>query len=101
MRTTESATGRAVRGFARTYGRDPDVAWSAPGRGDLIGEQTDYNEGLVLPFAITQRTAVPAARRGDDLIALTSTHQPGIEHARLGDIAPGAVAGWAAYPLGV
>ncbi len=101
MRTTESATDRAVRGFARTCGRDPDVVWSAPGRVNLIGEHTDYNEGLVLPFAITQRTAVAAARRGDDLIALTSTHQPGIVRARLGDIAPGAVAGWAAYPLGV
>src|ERR1700722_2319438 len=101
MRTTESATGRAIRGFARAHGRDPDVVWSAPGRVNLIGEHTDYNEGLVLPFAITQRTAVAAARRGDDLIALTSAHQPGMVRARLGDIAPGAVAGWAAYPLGV
>jgi galactokinase len=101
MRTTESVTGRAVRGFARTCGRDPDVVWSAPGRVNLIGEHTDYNEGLVLPFAITQRTAVAAALRGDDLIALTSTHQPGTVRARLGDIAPGAVAGWGAYPLGV
>jgi galactokinase len=101
MRTTESVAGRAVRGFARTFGRDPDAVWSAPGRVNLIGEHTDYNEGLVLPFAITQRTAVAAARRDDDLITLTSTHQPGIVRARLGDIAPGAVAGWAAYPLGV
>ena len=97
MRTAESVTDRAVRGFTRACGRDPDVVWSAPGRVNLIGEHTDYNEGLVLPFAITQRTAVAAARRGDDLIALTSTHQPGIVRARLGDIAPGAVAGWAAY----
>jgi galactokinase len=68
MRTAESVTGRAVRGFARTCGRGPDVVWSAPGRVNLIGEHTDYNEGLVLPFAITQRTAVAASRRGDDLV---------------------------------
>ena len=101
MRTADSVTDRAVRGFARACGRDPDVVWSAPGRVNLIGEHTDYNEGLVLPFAITRRTAVAAARRGDDLITLTSTHQPGIVRVRLGDIAPGAVAGWAAYPLGI
>ena len=101
MRTTESVTDRAVRGFARACGRDPDVVWSAPGRVNLVGEHTDYNEGFVLPFAITQRTVVAAARRGDDVITLTSTHQPETVRARLGDVAPGAVAGWAAYPLGI
>jgi galactokinase len=99
--TTKTVTGTAVRGFARTRGRDPDVVWSAPGRVNLIGEHTDYNEGFVLPFAITRRTAVAAARRDDDLIVLTSTLAPGTVRARLGDVAPGAVAGWAAYPLGV
>lgn len=61
MRTTESVTDRAVRGFARICGRDPDVVWPAPGRVHLTGEHTDCDEGLVLPFAITQRTAVAAA----------------------------------------
>jgi galactokinase len=68
---------------------------------NLIGEHTDYNEGFALPFAITQRTVVAAGRRDDDVITLTSTHQPGTVRARLGDVAPGAVAGWAAYPLGI
>src|SRR5260370_21569413 len=54
---------RAFSGFAASFGRAPDVVWSAPGRVNLIGEHTDYNEGLVLPFAITQRTAVAAALR--------------------------------------
>ena len=62
MRTAESVTDRAVRGFARAFGRDPDVVWSAPGRVNLIGEHTDYNEGLVLPFAITQRAIAEAFR---------------------------------------
>ena len=40
-----------ANGFTETYGRTPDVLWSAPGRANLIGEHTDYNEGFVLPFA--------------------------------------------------
>jgi galactokinase len=34
------------------------VTWSAPGRANLIGEHTDYNEGLVLPFATAERAAL-------------------------------------------
>jgi galactokinase len=99
----------AARGFAETYGRPPEVVWSAPGRVNLIGEHTDYNAGLVLPFAIAQRTAVAAARRDDGDVAVTSALYPGNARARLADIGPGApretapgpVTGWSAYPLGV
>src|SRR5271166_6590021 len=54
-------TSAAIAGFTATYGRKPRVVWSAPGRANLIGEHTDYNEGLVLPFAIAERTVVAAA----------------------------------------
>ena len=96
-----TAASTAARGCAQTYGHAPDVVWSAPGRVNLIGEHTDYNDGYVLPFAITERTAVAAARRDDDMIAVTSAHQRGTVRVRFSDIAPGAVTGWAAYPLGV
>src|SRR5712691_3464767 len=71
MRTDDRQAGRpvasrAASGFAASFGRAPDVVWSAPGRVNLIGEHTDYNEGLVLPFAIGQRTAVAAALRPGD-----------------------------------
>jgi galactokinase len=91
----------STSGFAATYGRSPDVVWSAPGRANLIGEHTDYNDGFVLPFAITERTAVAAARRDDDTLTVTSAAFPGAARMRLADIAPGAVPGWAGYPLGV
>lgn len=91
----------AVRGFAGTYGRMPDVVWSAPGRVNLIGEHTDYNAGLVLPFAIARRTAVAASGRDDGSVTVASALYPGTAGARLTEIAPGAVTGWAAYPLGV
>jgi galactokinase len=91
----------STSGFAETYGRSPEVVWSAPGRANLIGEHTDYNDGFVLPFAISERTVVAAARRDDDTIAVTSASYPGTVRLGLGDVAPDAVSGWAAYPLGV
>ncbi len=48
-------TERAVELFRSAYGREPDGVFSAPGRVNLIGEHTDYNDGLVLPFAIDAR----------------------------------------------
>jgi galactokinase len=88
-------------GFSKAYGRAPDVIWSAPGRANLIGEHTDYNEGFVLPFAIAERTYVAAARRDDDTIAVTSAAFPDVVRTPLQGVAPGAVAGWAGYPVGV
>jgi galactokinase len=96
-----AVTSRAVRGFADAYRREPDVAWSAPGRANLIGEHTDYNDGFVLPFAIAERTVAAAARRDDGMITVGSALAPGTVTIRARDIAPGAVSGWAGYPLGV
>ena len=53
-----------MSGFIRYYRRSPGGVWSAPGRANLIGEHTDYNDGFVLPFAIAERTAVAAAPHG-------------------------------------
>ena len=50
--------------FASVYGGPPEI-FSAPGRVNLIGEHTDYNEGFVLPMAIDRRTYVAAAPRTD------------------------------------
>ena len=96
----------STSGFSAAYGRAPEVVWSAPGRVNLIGEHTDYNDGFVLPFAIGERTAVAATRRDDDVLAVTSSAYPDTVCRRLGDIAPstsehGTVSGWAGYPLGV
>ena len=54
------------RDFQELYGEEARI-WSAPGRVNLIGEHTDYNDGFVLPMAINRRTFVAAAaRRADD-----------------------------------
>jgi galactokinase len=57
--------------FEQLYGRAPRI-FSAPGRVNLIGEHTDYNEGFVLPMAIEPRTYVAAAPRSDKLIRVFS-----------------------------
>ena len=76
--------------------------WRAPGRANLMGEHTDYNQGLVLPFAIAQSVTVAAASRDDRMLVLRSRQAPA-ESATiaLDSLAPGTVTGWAAYPWGV
>ena len=51
--------------FQRHFGRAPQLGVRAPGRVNLIGEHTDYNDGLVLPCAIDRDTLVLAAARED------------------------------------
>jgi galactokinase len=62
--------------FEARFGREPRI-FSAPGRVNLIGEHTDYNDGFVLPMAIDRRTYVCAAPRDDDRICAVSTAFPG------------------------
>ena len=59
------------QGFADLYGQSPRL-FSAPGRVNLIGEHTDYNEGFVLPIAINRRTVVAAARRSERKLRVRS-----------------------------
>jgi len=48
--------------FLASFGRPPDAAASAPGRVNLLGEHTDYNDGYVLPIALAQQTTVSLGR---------------------------------------
>jgi galactokinase len=76
--------------------------WRAPGRANLMGEHTDYNRGLVLPFAIAQSVTVAAVRRDDRMLVLRSrTVSDESTTIALDSLAPGIVTGWAAYPAGV
>jgi galactokinase len=73
--------------------------WSAPGRVNLIGEHTDYNEGFVLPFAINRRTFAEVSLRDDGIARVTSDFSPEPIEAPIEQIRPRE--DWAAYPLGV
>jgi galactokinase len=93
--------------FTATFGTAPDGVWAAPGRVNLIGEHTDYNEGFVLPFAIDKRARTAVRLRGDSLgqdstVRLFSTFgDQGMVTADAATLSPGSVSGWAKYPLGV
>ncbi|MEV4776061.1 galactokinase [Microbacterium sp. LWH12-1.2] len=113
MAESNHATQVAARSlFTDLTGREPDGLWSAPGRVNLIGEHTDYNDGFVLPFAIPHRTVAAVGRREDGKgrvrVASTFAAEP-VEVALddLDEIFPTAtgsepaVPEWAAYPLGV
>jgi len=76
--------------------------WFAPGRANLMGEHTDYNEGFVLPFALAQGVTATATGRDDGLLVLRSRQRPAEPVVLALDLlAPGSVTGWAAYPAGV
>jgi galactokinase len=87
--------------FRRAYGAAPDGFWRAPGRVNLIGEHTDYNDGFVLPFAIDRATTVALSARDDDRIRLISTFDDVLVESDLAAVDRRELAGWAAYPLGV
>ncbi|MFG2250231.1 galactokinase [Spirillospora sp. NPDC048823] len=92
--------------FGTAFGRAPECVWRAPGRVNLIGEHTDYNDGLVLPFALLQGVSVAAARRDDGVVEVRSLQAPTAVTAPVDGgpvVAEGwpPDRGWAAYPVGM
>ena len=88
-------------GFAALYGYEPSGIWSAPGRVNLIGEHTDYNEGFVLPLAINRRTVLALGLREDRIARVASAFADEVVEIDLAELSPERLSGWAAYPLGV
>ncbi|WP_336054057.1 galactokinase [Streptomyces sp. CA2R101] len=119
------ATGRphgaqhTAAAFATVYGAAPTGTWAAPGRVNLIGEHTDYNDGFVMPLALPHTTLAAASARTDGVLRLHSGGADGgIVELRLDALRPAPMdtaahsastrggggrraGGWAAYPAGV
>lgn len=91
----------AAEGFLARFKSTPEGVWSAPGRVNLIGEHTDYNEGFVLPFAIDRRTFAAISLREDGLARVSSSFTDELVEIELDQISNQSVNGWSAYPLGV
>ncbi len=69
---SESLESRARRAFAERFGNAPSVVVRAPGRVNLIGEHTDYNDGFVLPMAIDRAVVIALRPRADRTVRVVS-----------------------------
>ncbi|TLS40441.1 galactokinase [Streptomyces montanus] len=88
--------------FEELYARVPEGVWAAPGRVNLIGEHTDYNDGFVMPFALPHTTVAAVARREDGVLRLHSADvEGGVVELRVDELAPRSDQDWTAYPAGV
>ncbi|WOX23929.1 galactokinase [Streptomyces solicathayae] len=88
--------------FTRLYGTAPDGVWAAPGRVNLIGEYTDFNDGFVLPMALPHTAVAAVARRDDGVLRVHSADvEEGVVQLDVDALEPRSGAGWAAYPAGV
>lgn len=92
---------RLTSDFAATFSRQPAGVWMAPGRVNLIGDHTDYNDGFVLPLALRQQ-ARAAVAPSDGPTRLRSKEQGGdLVTFSAASVEPSDVTGWGAYIAGV
>lgn len=91
---------RVLQAFREEFGSEAQLVVRAPGRVNLIGEHTDYNEGFVLPIAIEPATWIAARRRDDRRIRVRSLEFSQAAGFDLGDLQPGGLP-WAEYVKGV
>lgn len=91
-----------AREFENLFGVKPDLITEAPGRVNLIGEHVDYNQGLVLPFAIDSTTKCAIRERNDEKILISSKQlgEPVFE-IELSKLSPKSGPEWTRYFLGV
>jgi galactokinase len=93
---------RAIDAFRRHFGRAPDMLFRAPGRVNLIGEHTDYNDGFVLPVAIDRETVVAIGRtEGAAISAIAADFEENRDSFALDAPIVPAAYGWANYVRGV
>ncbi len=89
-------------GFEELYGTAPEGVWAAPGRVNLIGEYTDFNEGFVMPLALPHTAVAAVSRRFDGVLRLHSADIEGpVVELHVDELEPLTNTSWAAYPAGV
>ncbi|MBQ1099875.1 galactokinase [Streptomyces sp. b94] len=99
---SEAVAGAVGERFWELYGADPEGVWAAPGRVNLIGEHTDYNDGFVMPFALPHTAVAAVSRRDDGILRLHSADIAADPvELRVADLTPESDKSWTAYPSGV
>ena len=91
---------QAIRTFVEQYGFDPQYLIRAPGRVNLIGEHTDYNDGFVLPMAINRAIWIALQVSNESIVQLYSKDYGEEFVLNINEIKPGDVA-WGEYVAGV
>jgi len=87
--------------FKQKFGHTPTHCSRAPGRLELIGNHTDYNQGLVMSLAVDKYIYIASAPRSDGKIELASSAFPEAETFSVSEIAKNPAAPWANYVKGV
>ena len=92
---------KVVAKFAEVFGSAPEAVSYAPGRIEVLGNHTDYNEGYVFSAAIDKGTFFAVSPSADDTVTMVALDMGETFTCRLGDVAP-VKSGmtWANYPLG-
>ncbi len=86
--------------FEAVYGSAPDVLVRSPGRVNLIGDHTDYNDGFVMPFAIDRHIDIAASARSDATVVARSQSVVEVVTVDLSGFSRGGD-GWGEYLKGV
>ncbi|WP_458189688.1 galactokinase [Haladaptatus sp. NG-WS-4] len=89
------------RAFRAVFDGDPDCVGAAPGRVNLIGGHTDYNDGFVLPVAIDRHTVVAGRRRPDETVVVHSQTLDETAEFQLSTLEPQHDGAWVDYIAGV
>ncbi len=89
---------RAVQAFRARFLRDPDIVVRAPGRINLIGEHTDYNDGFVLPIAVDRAAWVAVGAHQTPEAIIRALDVGGDEAIFPVQVVPPSAGGWSDYP---
>lgn len=88
--------------FEKAFGASPSVVVAAPGRLELLGNHTDYNQGLVMSLAVDKYIYIAATPRNDAIVELASSSFPDSkERFYLDQIQKNPSTPWANYTKGV
>jgi galactokinase len=98
---THTLFDKVTRAFTSRYHQQPTLVVRAPGRVNLIGEHTDYNDGYVLPVAVDKAAWLAVAPHYEPWATVRALDMGGDEKTFPVDRVPSSSGGWADYPMGV